>query len=401
MNPGIKIPGCGTKPAFAGWLDSSAFLVVNATTREGGFRFIARYFNAGMSTVEFDRTHSTPLHMKPLPAADLEHVRAHAPWEELRAARIFITGGTGFFGAWLLESFCDANDALKLHAHATILTRDAAKFKSKMPHLAGRDDLDFLEGDVRDFKFPSGEFSHIVHGATAASAHLNDNAPREMSETIVRGTQRVCEWAQTSGARRMLMLSSGAVYGVQPPEISHVPETYKGAPDPLDIAAAYGNGKRAAEWECTLAAHASDVEIAVARCFAFVGPHLPLDAHFAAGNFLGYALRGETIRVGGDGTPLRSYLYAADLAAWLWTILVHGQNKRAYNVGSDEAVSVEELARRCAALGGSEVEIARTPDKTVLPARYVPDVSRARDELSLDVRISLDDALRRTWNWNR
>ena len=338
--------------------------------------------------------------MKPLPADDLDHVLQFAPFESLRGARLFLTGGTGFFGAWLLETLCAANDALELEAQATILTRDAAKFKTKMPHLAARADLRFQEGDVRDFRFPDGNFSHILHGATATSAAAGNEASRAMFETVVEGTRHVCAFAQKSGARRMLMISSGAIYGVQPPEISHLGETYNGAPDTLDIRAAYGNGKRAAEFECALWAQAG-VEIAVARCFAFIGPHLPLDAHFAAGNFLRDALRDETIRVGGDGTPLRSYLHAADLAAWLWTVLVRGRNGRAYNVGSDEAVSVAELARRCAALSGSTVEIARAPDEGVLPARYVPDVSRARDELGLDVRIGLDEALRRTFLWHR
>lgn len=339
--------------------------------------------------------------MKPLPIADLDHVLQCAPWEELRGGRLFLTGATGFFGSWLLESFCHANDRLRLDASAVVLTRDAAAFLQKMPHLAGRSDLAFHRGDVREFDFSQGQFSHIIHGATAASAALNEAAPREMYETIVHGARRALDFARHCRAGRLLLLSSGAIYGVQPPEIFGVNEDFSGAPDPLDIRSAYGQGKRAAEYECTLATHEGAMEITIARCYAFVGPHLPLEAHFAAGNFLRDVLAGRTIEVGGDGTPVRSYLYAADLAVWLWTLLVRGESGRAYNVGSDEAISIAQLARCCAVLRrpACRVRIARESEPGALPTRYVPDVTRARRELGLNVQITLDDALHRTYQW--
>jgi dTDP-glucose 4,6-dehydratase len=141
-----------------------------------------------------------------------------------------------------------------------------------------------------------------------------------------------------------------------------------------------------------------------ARAFAFVGPYLPLDAHFAVGNFMRDALAGDTIRVGGDGTPYRSYLHAADLAVWLWTMLARGRGGRAYNVGSDEAMSIRELAdavsRAARTIGRNPiVSIARPADPSAPPARYVPSTRRASEELGLRVRISLDDALARTLEW--
>jgi dTDP-glucose 4,6-dehydratase len=339
----------------------------------------------------------------PLPAADLVEVLAatRGLWDEARGCSFLITGGTGFFGRWLLESFAHANETLGLGARAVVLTRDPAAFARQAPHLAGRRGLEFVCGDVRDFAFPAGEFPFVIHAATAASARLNEEAPLEMFETIVGGTRRVLEFAAQAGTRKFLLTSSGAVYGRQPPELIHVPEDYVGAPDPLLPASAYGEGKRAAEHLGVLHARAQGFEVKIARGFAFVGPHLPLDAHFAVGNFIRDALAGGPIRVGGDGTPHRSYLYAADLAVWLWTILFRGASGRAYNVGSGEDHSIAQVAAVVGAvLGGLEVRVAQMADPGRPPARYVPDVGRAARELGLCATVPLAEAVRRTARWH-
>ena len=341
----------------------------------------------------------------PLSREDLDHVLAHTRelWAEARGRSFFITGGTGFFGMWLLESFAHANDMLGLGARAVVLTRDPAAFAHKAPHLAGRRDLEFIAGDVRDFAFPAGEFPYVIHAATAASAKLIAEAPLEMFDTIVGGTRRVLEFAARAGTQKLLLASSGAVYGRQPPELTHLPEDFSGAPDPLQPASAYGEGKRVAEHLCVLHARAHGCEAKIARCFAFVGPHLPLDGHYAIGNFIRDALGGGPIRVGGDGTPFRSYLYAADLAVWLWTILFRGPTGRAYNIGSAEDHSIAQIAAAVAAAdgGGAAVQTALPAPAGQPPSRYVPDVRRARAELNLEARVPLAEAIRRTLVWSR
>lgn len=342
--------------------------------------------------------------MLPLPIEDLDLIATHtAPlWDEMRGQRLFLTGGTGFFGTWLTESFAHINLALSLDAHLTILTRDSAAFARKCPHLAANPAITFLLGDVRSFNFPSGDFRFVIHAATEASAKQAAEAPLEMLSTIVEGTARTLQFAATHGTQKLLLTSSGAVYGVQPPDLSHIPEGYLGGPDPLDPASVYAEGKRISEQMCALHASRSSMEIKIARCFAFVGPHLPLDAHFAIGNFLRNAIRNEPIAIAGDGTPLRSYLYAADLALWLWTILFKGQSMQAINVGSDEAINIADLARTITSTLNPDlpVTIAKRAIAGAPPARYVPSIHRAYDLLGLKPLISLEEAIRRTAAWH-
>lgn len=344
--------------------------------------------------------------MSPNPLADdLDHVLTHTRdlWEELRGGRLFLTGGTGFFGCWLLESFTHANDRHRLDAQVVVLTRNPEGFRRKAPHLADHPAVRLHAGNVRDFTFPDGPFSHVIHAATEASAALNDRQPLVMLDTVVEGTRRALDFACHKGVRKFLLTSSGAVCGRQPPELTHVTEDCSRAPDLFDHRSAYGEGKRLAEHLCALYARCHGLEPRIARCFAFIGPYLALDIHFAAGNFLRDGLRGGPIQVGGDGTPWRSYLYAADLCIWLWTLLFRGTPCRAYNVGSDQAVTIAELAQATAVACGTgcPVAIARQPIPGQPPERYVPSVARARTECGLEVRIGLEEALRRTVAWHR
>ena len=167
------------------------------------------------------------------------------------------------------------------------------------------------------------------------------------------------EFAAMAGVRRLLYVSSGAVYGAQPADLAKIPETYSGACDPLDPRTAYGQAKRLAEHLCGVSAANSALETVIARAFAFVGPGLPLDGHFAIGNFIADALAGREIKVKGDGTAMRSYLYAADLAAWLVKLLAQGESGAAYNVGSDAAFPLAISPSRRPRSAAPGVNIAR------------------------------------------
>ncbi len=323
---------------------------------------------------------------------------------DLRAiagARVLVTGGTGFVGRWLLERIRRANDIAGLGIEVVCVSRDPARVMATAPELAASAAFRFVAGDVRTALDVPGEFSHIVHAATQASADLNENDPRTMFDTIVAGTRSVLDFARLHAGVRVLNLSSGAVYGAQPWEIDHVDEAYRGGPDPLDPRAAYGEGKRAAEMLCAIYAKQFGVDVVTARIFAVLGPMLPLDTHFAAGNFILDAIAGRPIVVRGAGTAVRSYLYAGDMVDWLLAMLVRGQGGAAYNLGSENAVSIATLAERVATvLGGSGFSILGEPDNGWNPGRYVPATARARDWFGVNETVTLDEAIRRTARWN-
>lgn len=334
---------------------------------------------------------------------DLESVfdRTREIWPGLDGARFFISGGTGFIGCWLLESLIYAANRLKLNIHATVLTRSIPAFKLKSPQLANSSYITLVEGDVCSFDFPSGSFTHVIHAATDASADLNEKNPLQMYKTVVDGTLRMLEFSTEKTAQRTLFLSSGAVYGQQPWDMINVSEDFLGGPNCIDPRATYAEGKRAAEMLCAIFHKQFGLKIAIARIFALLGPHLPLTIHFAAGNFIKDVIEGREIVIKGNGTPVRSYLYASDLIVFLWHILQRGQSCRPYNVGSSEGISIKDLADTIAStLGGKSPKILGKEDIGWNPGRYVPSTDLIESELDLKRTVDLKNSILRTAIWN-
>ncbi|MES2467138.1 MAG: NAD-dependent epimerase/dehydratase family protein [Verrucomicrobiota bacterium] len=338
----------------------------------------------------------------PLPFEDINHVLDHTRdlWEAARGCSFFITGGTGFVGIWLLESFLAANERFSLGACATILSRNPEAFLQRMPHLAGRPDLIFIRGDVSTFEIPPGPFDCLIHAATEVADRSRPGAAAGQMDAILEGTRRVLSLAQRTGVKKLLFVSSGAVYGVQPPGLPQVPETWPGAPETTSADSGYGIGKRASEHLLAVHAPAHHYHLKIARCFAFVGPQLD-PGRYAIGNFIRDALAGKPLGIQGDGTPLRSYLHAADLAVWLWTILLHPSSQGIYNTGSAESISISACARLVADVinPALAVETAIPCDPLRPVSLYVPDTGRAARELGLRQLISLPEAIRRTAAW--
>lgn len=338
--------------------------------------------------------------MSSLTRADAEAVvRALPEMERLRGQRLLLTGGTGFLGCWLLETIAALNDTGGLVCRVYLPTRDAHAFAARAPNLAARPEFITLPGDVTTFAYPDARCDYVIHAAAPASPLV---APLAAGDTIVAGTRRVLDLAVRHGAQRLLYVSSGAVYGKQPPNLERMGEDYPGGPAINDIRATYGEAKRYAELLCLNAQAAHGLDVAIARPFTFVGAYQPLDAGFAVTDLVRDALAGGPLRIRGDGTTVRSYCSGADLAQALWAILLRGQPARAYNVGSDEPIAIAELARAVVGAAGRPlaVECARQPELGALPDRYVPDISRLATELGVRPHFSLQHALAQLIAWS-
>jgi nucleoside-diphosphate-sugar epimerase len=315
----------------------------------------------------------------------------------------FVTGGTGFIGSWMLEFLQRANDTAGCKMELIVLSRNPEMARQNAPHIFKRGDTKLIAGDVQTLQNSVGKFDLCIHAATDVNSSLKAVNPLQVFDSVVQGTRRVLDLATTAGASRMLLTSSGAIYGVQPTDLLLMPETYSEAPDLLATNAAYGNSKRAAEWLSLAHSSQSQLQICIARIFAVIGPGLPLNDGFAAGNFVRDAMAGDAIKIQGDGRPLRSYLYMADVIVWLLRILGFGHTGQAYNVGSEWALSISELAGKVVNAAGNHVSVSTSlrGDKAAPPARYVPETRKAREELGLAEYTSIDVALRKTMAWSQ
>lgn len=326
---------------------------------------------------------------------------AHRFASDLQRARIVVTGATGWFGTWLLDALVMLNRHLSLDLRIVAVSRDPEAFAKRHPMLHAAAEIEWIGADLREPQWTMpGPVTHIVHAANDSAAGSDVDAPDRLFETIFTGTRNVLALAARERGAKLLLLGSGAVYGPSIDAAARFGETDRSAPDPLDPSNEYAEGKRAAESIAAVWHAARDVDVKIARCFAFVGPHMPFDAHFAIGNFIRDGIERDEIVVRGDGTPLRSYQYMSDLVVWLLTILVQGRAMRPYNVGSADAVAIATLARTAANATGRRVRV-RIEGRAGLGHHYVPDVSRARVELGLSNRVSLDAAMSRTSDWFR
>lgn len=312
------------------------------------------------------------------------------------SSHLLLTGGTGFFGKALLRHWMKQDGLHRPTKMITALSRDPMTFTNYYPEFANLQWLHWHKGDIGqpDSLPKHTRFTHIIHAA--ADSTLGPTlTPLQRHDQIIEGTRNLLDFAVGCKAERFLYTSSGGVYGIQPAQMDRITEDWLGMPDPLNPDMAYGVAKRGAEHLCALYRHAHGLETVVARCFTFAGPDLPLDVHFAIGNFIRDALSADAITVGGDGSPLRSYLDQRDLAEWLNVLLLKGQAGHAYNVGSDQSIHIGDLAHlvRDTLSPGKPVHIKGVPDARQHRNIYVPDITKAKTELGLRVNVSLSDAI--------
>lgn len=318
----------------------------------------------------------------------------------LAGKRLLLTGSTGFFGAWLL-AMIDLLNRSHAGIQVTALSRDPSRFLQKHPGYADAPWLTWLQGDVLALSDLTLEHpvDLVIHGATDTSASGQAD-PLRLFDIILNGARNVLDLAVRSGAQRVLFTGSGAQYGPLEPDVP-VSEGDPRSCNPLLLANVYGEAKRAQETLAAIYAARFGIDVVLTRCFAFSGPGIALDGHFAIGNFLRDALWREELVLQSTGEAVRSYLHGADLAGWLLTLLVRGASGEAYNVGSDQGLTIADLARKVLARVAPEKPL-RILGQQAGGARsyYVPQIQKARD-LGLEVWTGLDQSIDSMASWVR
>jgi nucleoside-diphosphate-sugar epimerase len=344
-------------------------------------------------------SHSNPLQ------EDLEHILIHTKglWEEFRYQNIFITGGTGFFGRWLLESFAWANNELNLNASIVVLSRNPAAFAKKAPHLYQHKAIQLFKGDINNFVFPEGSFAYLIHNAVYQSPTDEKISNVSMVNEMIEGTKRILDFCIQAKVKKMLLISTGAIYGKAQFSREKIAEDSCTDIDPATSGSAYHQVRRIMETLAVISAEENAFAAKIARCFSFIGPCMPLNGRFAISDFISNSLSNKSITIKGDGKAVRSYLYMADLAIWLWTILVKGKSSQPYNVGSEIPFTIFEVADLFAKETDPHlrIDILGKPEWGMAADYYVPDTTRAKSELNLQQIISMNDAIKKTMQWYR
>lgn len=331
----------------------------------------------------------------PIVRSDIHAILAacRAELAQLCGKTLVLTGASGFVGAYLLETLVALNEQASGDArcHVLLPTRDISAARAKWPNFFGVPGIEWCEWEELKLHLTRCDF--LIHAASPSDPvqYLGDaySAMLEMAAT----TRQVLDFSRKVKVGRLLYLSSGAVYGIQRGTVDTMSESYEGAPDLHDPRSCYGETKR----YCELLCRVSGVPSVIARLFSFIGPYQDLSSSFAAPDFIRQACTQGHIRIRGDGTALRTYCYASDLAIALWKLLLNGTIGEAYNVGQGgEPVSILELARVIGRVVG-QVEITVEGAESSISAlrnRYLPDINKLSALVS--PRTSLEDAVART-----
>jgi len=321
--------------------------------------------------------------------------------DELRNQKIFVAGGTGFIGSWIAEFIAFLNDNYKFNTSLIILSRNTDSFKEQMKHLSSRSNIQFISRDIRNINELPPDISFIIHAAASPDNRSHVSNPIEMISTITKGTDNLIDSAfKLPNLKKFLYLSSGQVYGKSITKNELISESDFGQLDCNKITAIYPEAKRLAEATCCAYSSQYKLPIVIARPFSFIGPYQSLSKPWAINNFINDAINNRTIRIIGNGEPVRSFMYPADLVVWILKILLSGKMNTAYNVGSPYGISLKDAAEKIVHLAQTNVKIDIKFNNND-SYRFVPDIKLCENELGLKINYNIEDAMRRSIAWFR
>lgn len=323
--------------------------------------------------------------------------------DALRGQHLFISGGTGFLGAWLLELAAVLNAQHGFGLKLTVFSRNARDFARRWPHLGKLDWIHFQEGDIRYLAELPRDTRYIIHAAALTDRRLFASQPGAVAETNGLGTLRILRAANLlEDLQKFVLLSSGLVYGRQPWETPAIAEDFAGPLRCDEVTSVYAESKRYAEVIAQCAISESKLPVVTLRPFAFVGPYQSLQLPWAVTDFIRDSLNGGPIRIMGDGATVRSILYGSDFAFWVLSALVNGRARETYNVGSPEPIDLISLARLITRHFTPAPEIRTGVGQSGHDRnRLVPVIDQAAHDLGAAVTVPLPVAIERSIAWNR
>lgn len=322
--------------------------------------------------------------------------------EGLKNSMLVVTGGTGFVGSWIAEIVTTLNDEFNFNTKLILIARNINVFKNNLPHLSARKDIELIASDVRQLSNFPMDANWVIHAATSPDVRFHASNPFDTASTIVDGTMSILKVAERlSRLRRLLFISSGLVSHHSDSLNNGLTEHETSAPLPT-ATFIYSNAKRFAEALCSSARAQSRVPVVIARPFSFIGPYQSLDTPWAQTTFLSDAIRGNHIRLQGDGKVVRSYLYGSDAAFWFLHLLVNGDVGDVINVGSEVGITLQDLAINISSHFQPVPEIVfnTSPKTSGRPIHFLPNTSHARENYGLKVFTELDDAIKSTVVWH-
>jgi dTDP-glucose 4,6-dehydratase len=302
------------------------------------------------------------------------------------ARRAVVTGGAGFLGSHLCERLLA--DGWQVICVDNLVSGAA----SNVAQLRGNKAFESIQHNVSSPLYLDGPLDAVLHFASPASPVDYADHPIATLKVGTLGTHNMLGLARAKGAT-FFLASTSEVYG--DPLVHPQPETYWGNVNPVGPRAVYDEAKRAAE-AFTMAYHrAHGMKTRIVRIFNTYGPRMRINDGRAVPNFLLQALKNEPITIYGDGSQTRSLCYVDDLIEGIVRLLAADYTDPV-NLGTDDEVTMVQLATRIRDLCGSSSEIVFEPLPEDDPKQRRPDLTRARNILGWEAHTSLDAGLART-----
>ena len=305
--------------------------------------------------------------------------------------RVLITGGAGFLGSHLCERFlADGYEVICMDNLVTGALRN-------VEHLFADADFHFAHQDVTEFIHVPGRLDVVMHFASPASPIDYLELPIQTLKVGSLGTHKALGLAHAKGAR-FLLASTSECYG--DPLVHPQREDYWGNVNPVGPRGVYDEAKRFAE-AMTMAYHRyHGVDTRIVRIFNTYGPRMRLNDGRALPAFMSQALRGEDLTVFGDGSQTRSFCFVDDLVDGIWRLL-HSDEVMPTNIGNPSEMTILQFAAKVLELTGSRSRIDFRPLPQDDPKVRQPDISKARRLLGWEPKVTLDEGLRRTFEYFR